>query len=71
MELREKIAFEMWNSSNPPHIASEITPVSFAEVVTPVVGGGTIHCDLQLDWNLNKDSYLRLTDVALEFMEKQ
>lgn len=69
MELRERIAFAMWNSTNPPHIRSECTPERLGLIATPMGGGFVMELDLKIDWDLNAHSYRKLADVALREVE--
>jgi hypothetical protein len=64
--LRERIAFAMWNSSNPEHMRDAIRLGNLDTIVTPLWDGWTANLDLDMDWRLNKPSYLKLADIALQ-----
>lgn len=61
MNLREQIAFNVWNDTNP-----EIAKGHAEGVLQKSLGNGSIlELDLGLDWALNKDTFLRMADIAI------
>ena len=69
MELREHIAFALWNDTNPAHLRADIKPDRLGEIVTPMGDGWMCRHNLALDWKLNRDSFLRRADIALAALE--
>lgn len=70
--LREQFAFAIFNSSNPPHIRDAITLQNIGgnpEVTTKMGGGWSATSNLGLDWKLNRNSFLKLADVAIAAYE--
>jgi hypothetical protein len=70
--LREQIAFAIFNSTTPPHVRDSITLkniASTAELTTDIGGGLTATWHPGPDWTLNRDSFLKLADVAIRAFE--
>jgi hypothetical protein len=70
--LREQIAFAIFNSTNPPHVRDSITLQNIGgnpELTTAIGGGFIAITNLGLDWSLNRDSFLKLADVAIRAFE--
>lgn len=66
--LREQIAFAIFNDTNPPMVRDAVTLKNIdgnPECVTSLGGGWTATSNLGMDWRLNRDSYLKLADVAI------
>ena len=66
--LREQIAFAIFNSSNPPHVRDAITLQNIGgnpELRSNLGGGYQVVSNLGLDWSLNRESFLKLADVAI------
>ncbi len=61
----ERLAFAMFKSTYPPHIASEMKLDSLPVIQKPLGDGFVGETDLALDWELNKDSYMRLANVVI------
>jgi hypothetical protein len=71
--LREQIAFAIFNRSNPPHIRDAITLQNISgdpELRTSMGDGWQAVSNLGMDWRLNRDSFLKLADVAIAAFEK-
>ena len=71
MDLRHQIAFAMWNNTNPEDIRDQIKPGNLGQIVRKFDDGSSIMMDLQLDWDLNRESYLKLADIAIEMCSGQ
>lgn len=68
--VREFIAFQLWNRSNPEHIRNSLRPgEELGTVVRPLGDGWTLEQDLTLDWQINRETYLDLADTALDALE--
>ena len=65
IDQRTRVAFALWNQSNPPALRAQCTPEKLGVDTTKFDDGTTIERDLGLDWELNRDSYLNLADAAL------
>lgn len=66
MDLRTKIAFAMWNLSNPERVRHLITTPDHLPSLESDFGDGlTGLLDLSFDWALNRDSLLELADIAI------
>lgn len=61
----ERIAFAMFKSDYPPHIASEMSLDRLPVIQKPMGDGIVGEVNLALDWDLNRESYLRLASAAL------
>ena len=70
MELRERIAFAIWNDTNPAKIRDKITPENLPTLTTDLGDGWRGHQNLALDWKLNRNSFLKLADIGLAAIEK-
>lgn len=71
--LREQIAFAIFNKSNPPHMRDKITLQNIGgnpELRSSFGDGWQIVSNLGLDWRLNRDSFLKLADVAIAAYQK-
>lgn len=69
--LREQIAFAIFNDTNPPHVRDSITLQNIGgdpELKTNMGEGWTATSNLGMDWRLNRDSFLKLADVAIRAM---
>ena len=69
--LREQIAFAIFNDTNPPHVRDSLTLQNIGgnpELTTAMGDGWTATSNLGLDWSLNRDSFLKLADVAIRAM---
>jgi hypothetical protein len=64
--LRENIAFALWNDTNPEPLRQHMTLDGQCELVTSIGDGWTMRQDFALDWRLNKNTFLKLADVAIE-----
>lgn len=69
MELRERIAFELWNDTNPVHLRDDIRAGQLGEIVTPMGDGWVMRQSLALDWKLNRRTFLKRADVALAALD--
>lgn len=68
MSLCERIAFAMFKSDYPPHIASEMQIDRLPVLQTNMGDDITGEMNTALDWALNRESYMRLAAAAvLEF----
>lgn len=65
MTSAERIAFAMFKSGYPPHIADEMKIESLGVIQTPLGDGCVGETNLALDWEFNRDSYIRLASAAL------
>jgi hypothetical protein len=65
IDQRTRVAFALWNQSNPPALRAQCTLEKLGVATTTFDDGTTIERDLGLDWDLNRDSYLELADAAL------
>jgi hypothetical protein len=61
----ERLAFAMFKSGYPPHIAEEMKPGSLPVIQKPIGDGCTMEVNLALDWEFNRDSYMRMASAAL------
>ena len=71
--LREQFAFAIFNSTNPPHVRDVVNlhNIHFdPELRTKLGDGWQAVSNLGLDWKLNRDSFLKLADVAIAAFEK-
>ena len=69
--LREQIAFAIFNDANPPHVRDSLTLQNIGgnpELTTAMGDGWTATSNLGLEWRLNRDSFLKLADVAIRAM---
>ena len=69
--LREQIAFAIFNDTNPPHVRDSVTLQNIAgdpELKVNMGEGWIGTSNLGLDWRLNRDSFLKLADVAIRAM---
>jgi hypothetical protein len=69
VELRERIAFELWNDTNPAHFRCDIRADNLGEVVVPLGDGWTGRMNLALDWKLNRPAFLKRADIALAALD--
>lgn len=69
MELRERIAFELWNETNPAPWRDSIRIDNLGQLVTKLGGGWTGSVDLALDWKLNRSTFLERADIALAALD--
>lgn len=67
--LPERIAFEMWNETNPAHLRESITVDNLGEIITPMGDGWTCRVSLALDWRLNGKTFLERAEWALAALE--
>lgn len=70
--LREQIAFAIFNSTNPPHVRDSINLQNIGgnpELVSALGDGWQATSNLGLDWSLNRTSFEKLADVAINAME--
>lgn len=70
--LREHVAFAIFNETNPPHMRDAITLRNIGDgmkLKTALGDGWTATSDLSMDWRLNRDSFLKLADVAIRAMD--
>ena len=65
MDLRERIAFDLWNETNPASFRDDIRIGNLGEIVTPMGDGWVGTINLALDWKLNRDAFLKRADIAL------
>lgn len=63
---REIIAFTLWNDTNPQQLREHMTLDGQCELVTPIGDGWTMTQNFALDWKLNRDTFLKLADVAMD-----
>lgn len=63
---REIIAFALWNDTNPEQLRPHMSLDGQCELITRIGGGWTVTQDFALDWRLNRDTFLKLADVAIE-----
>jgi hypothetical protein len=71
--LREQIAFAIFNSSNPSHVRDLVTLQNISgdpEIRTNMGDGFQAVSNLGMDWRLNRDSFLKLADVAIAAFRK-
>ena len=61
----ERIAFAMWKSGFPDHVQESLTSKSLGVLQKPLGDGCILEQDLLLDWQLNKDAFLKLASAAL------
>jgi hypothetical protein len=69
--LREQIAFAIFNDTNPLHVRDSITLQNIGgdpELRSSLGDGWTATSNLGMDWRLNRDSFLKLANVALRAM---
>ena len=66
MSYRERIAFAMFKSDYPDYVASEMKLDDLGVVEVPVVDNVTCKADLSLDWDMNKEDFLRHAEWALK-----
>ncbi|WP_346915082.1 hypothetical protein [uncultured Roseibium sp.] len=52
-------------STYPPHIAEEMKPGSLPVIQKPMGDGCIMEVNLALDWEFNRDSYMRLASAAI------
>ncbi len=69
-DIVEKVAFALWNSEHPPHIAEATTLEMMGEIVTPLGDGDTLHLDLKMDWEMNRDTFRKMASVAIAEIER-
>jgi hypothetical protein len=69
LDLRERIAFELWNDTNPAHLRADIRVGNLGEIVTPMGGGWVGRHSLALDWKLNRPAFLRRAGIALAALD--
>jgi hypothetical protein len=70
--LRNQIAFAIWNDTNPPPIRAVLTPANIGNgcSVSSAIGNGYImQQNFTQDWEFNKGSFLKLSDVAIAAFE--
>lgn len=65
MSKVERIAFAMFKSGYPPHIANEMKLGSLPTVQNSLGEGLIGELDIGFDWELNKASYMRMAAAAL------
>jgi|GEM_PF-6580352 len=65
MTTAERIAFAMFKSGYPPHIADEMKIECLGVVQRPLGDGSIGETNIALDWEFNRDSYIRLATAAL------
>lgn len=70
--LREQFAFAIFNSSNPPHVRDVVTLANIGgdpKLTSDLGDGWSATSYLGMDWRLNRDSFLKLADVAISAFE--
>lgn len=70
--LREQIAFAIFNSANPPHVRDALTLQNIGgdiELQSSLGDGWIATSNLSVDWQSNRDSFLKLADVAIAAFE--
>ena len=61
----ERIAFAMWKSGFPDHVSNDLSLETLGVVQKPLGGDCIGEQDLALDWQLNRDAFLKLAAAAL------
>lgn len=70
MTSAERIAFAMFKSGYPPHIADAMKIESLGVIQTPLENGFVGEIDVALDWEFNRETYIRNASAALAEIEK-
>ncbi|EFO30956.1 cotf [Roseibium sp. TrichSKD4] len=55
----------MFRHDYPQHICEEMSLDNLPIVKRPMGDGVTMECNLALDWEFNREGYLRLADAAI------
>lgn len=65
MDTRERIAFAMFKTDYPSQRRKDIQIDQLGAIEADVGKGVTVRADLTIDWNANRQDYLRKADAAL------